>query len=233
MKYYFRALFFCAGAFALASIGILALTLNRQVAAIPAGELTRSLAQVISNAATTTAKVDAIATAWDQRQQYQAQQMDGILHEARQTLMETRRAVYQVNTVAIPKILAGIDQNTNALAAFVGHTDQNLNQEALPQLTRSLAATQTQVAGLSAGLAASEQKFTQLTADLDATIADPANRDTLKHLDGTMANLQDITQHTDHMIARLDQPRRFWTAIATTLIDTAAKAGSIVAGFVK
>lgn len=232
MKYLYAVLL-SAGAFALASIGMLALTLNQQVAAIPASELSRSLAQVISNAAKTTAKVDQIATMWDARQAYQAKQMDGILHEARQTLMEARRAVYQVNTVAIPKILAGINQNSNALAAFVGHTDRNLNQEALPQLTRSLAATQTQVAGLSAGLAASEQRFTQLTADIDATIADPANRDTLKHLDATAANLQDITQHTDHMIARLDQPRRFWTAIATTLIDTAAKVGSIVAGFIK
>lgn len=230
---YLHAAVAIAATFSFLAWGTLGLTLQRQSQAVPMADLTRHLAQVISNAAKTTAQISQIATAWQGREEYQAQQMNGILHEARQTLMEARRSTYQINTVVLPQLVKAVQDNSNALAGFVKNTDRSLNGEALPQLSRSIAATQQQVATLSLGLADSQRKFSQLTADLDSIVADPKNKETLAHLDVTMANVQDISKHADNMIARLDAPRRFWTAIASAVISAGAKAGSIVAGFVK
>ena len=76
--------------------------------------------------AKTVAHVNTVIDSWDKTQAEDAQQVRGVLHEARQTLLESHRAAAKVNTDLIPAAIATV-KDANAVTLDLDTTVKSSN----------------------------------------------------------------------------------------------------------
>lgn len=177
----------------------------------------------------------------------------GVTAEVRKTLKASQDSSRQVaanSALATQQAAAAI----GALDDLVRHTDAQINGSLLPQLTAAVSQQNANLTAVAARINTSLDGLTRSEAELQPILTsvaqasaaaaklsqDPAIEDAVKNLDATSASAASTAKHVDAATADLaaaihreTRPASFTVKVAGWILNSAAKAGSVLAGFVK
>jgi hypothetical protein len=180
-----------------------------------------------------TLKVQSVNLAADEQRLYLVlEHADATFGQVDQAAKE-QRAYWLKTSADSDKTVKALRLAVDRASLLLDHTDKQLNGSLLPDLDRNveLTASAAQMSLASFGHAGDE-----LTFQLD----DPAIADLATNLDKSAASLVETNAHLEKTTAdieqavhRLTRPPSLIKQIGMGILDTAAKLGSIAAGFVR
>jgi hypothetical protein len=100
--------------------------LKDQLTQVKTPEISTKTLAAVGGATALIGKLNTSVDTWNSMQKENQDQLRGLLHEGRQTLLETHRATEQVNTKLIPDVLASIKSNDDNLARLTTATTTSI-----------------------------------------------------------------------------------------------------------